>query len=88
MCPGYPTSVWLDVKPSHGLGCNSYAQDYRQIFRNVHPDVPELSEESFIARYHIRYGLGEKDGCPVIYESVNEPRRGDDRDALDSSWAV
>ena len=85
---GSPASAWLDVKPSRGLGCDYYAQDYRQIFGNLHPDVPEPSKKGFIACYHVRYGLDEKYGCPVIYESVNEPRRGNDKDVLDSSWVV
>jgi len=47
-----------------------------------------VGEEGFIARHHIRNGLNEKYSRSVVYERVNEPRRGDELDILDSSWVV
>lgn len=87
-CPENPTGAWPVVKLSLGRGCGSDAQDYRETFRNIHPGIPEPGEKGFIARYHVRYGLNEKYGRPIICERVNEPRRAGEVDTLDSSWVV
>ena len=76
------------VKPNLGRRCGSYAQDYRQIFRGVHPGVPKLGKKRFIACNRVRNGLDKKNSRPVIYKIINEPRRGGDVNVLDSSWEV
>jgi len=74
VCPENPTGAWSNVKLSLGRRCGSCAQDYRQILRDFHPDVPEADEKGFIACDHIRYRLYEKYGCPVIYGLFSELR--------------